>query len=192
MSGATLWWVRHGPTHARTMVGWTDLEADLSDTAALARLSAYLPSDASVVSSDLVRARTTADAIAGSRPRLPDLRDLREIHFGAWENRTFAEIAADDPDGIRAFWEKAGDIRAPGGESWRDLSARVTAAADRLAARCGNVIVVAHFGAILTQVQRARGVDVQAVFAQPIDNLSVSRLQHDAGRWRADPVNHRP
>jgi alpha-ribazole phosphatase len=38
-----LWLVRHGPTHARTMVGWTDLPADLSDVAALARLSAHLP-----------------------------------------------------------------------------------------------------------------------------------------------------
>ena len=24
------WLVRHGPTHAKTMVGWTDLPADLS------------------------------------------------------------------------------------------------------------------------------------------------------------------
>ncbi|MCX8953857.1 histidine phosphatase family protein, partial [Ruegeria sp. NA] len=30
--------VRHGPTHAKTMVGWSDLPADLSDTAALRRL----------------------------------------------------------------------------------------------------------------------------------------------------------
>ena len=49
-------WVRHGPTHAKTMVGWSDLPADLSDTARLARLSAHLPDGAPVVSSDLVRA----------------------------------------------------------------------------------------------------------------------------------------
>ena len=39
-----LFLVRHGPTHAKTMVGWSDLPADLSDTAALARLSDHLPS----------------------------------------------------------------------------------------------------------------------------------------------------
>ena len=60
----TLWWVRHGPTHAKTMVGWTDLPADLSDRAQLDRLRAYLP-DAPVVCSDLLRARQTADAVAG-------------------------------------------------------------------------------------------------------------------------------
>ena len=30
--------IRHGPTHAKGMVGWSDLAADLSDTQALARL----------------------------------------------------------------------------------------------------------------------------------------------------------
>ena len=56
----TLWLVRHGPTHAKAMIGWTDLPADLSDAGAIARLRAALP-DAPIVSSDLIRAVTTAD-----------------------------------------------------------------------------------------------------------------------------------
>ena len=60
--------VRHGPTHAKSMVGWSDLPADLSDTAALARLEAALPREAVVISSDLIRAVATADAIQGDRP----------------------------------------------------------------------------------------------------------------------------
>ena len=59
-------WVRHGPTHAKTLVGWTDLPADLSNTAQLQRLSDHLPQDAVVISSDLIRAADTADAIAGN------------------------------------------------------------------------------------------------------------------------------
>jgi len=34
------WWIRHGPTHAKGMVGWRDIPADLSDVAGLARLEA--------------------------------------------------------------------------------------------------------------------------------------------------------
>ena len=64
-------WVRHGPTHAKSMVGWSDLPADLGDTAQLARLSTHLPAEALVISSDLIRASATADAIAGKRTRLP-------------------------------------------------------------------------------------------------------------------------
>ncbi|MEO0677999.1 MAG: histidine phosphatase family protein, partial [Pseudomonadota bacterium] len=44
----TFWWVRHGPTHEKAFTGWRDVPADLSDTAALQRLSAFLPSDAPI------------------------------------------------------------------------------------------------------------------------------------------------
>ena len=96
-----LWLVRHGPTHAKGMCGWTDLPADLSDGAAINRLSLALP-DAPVVSSDLLRARATADALADGRPRLPHEPGLREMRFGDWEMRTHAECEADDPVLARA------------------------------------------------------------------------------------------
>lgn len=187
---STLWWIRHGPTHARGMVGWTDLPADLSDKAALARLEALLP-DAPVVSSTLTRAITTADAIQGGRPRLPHDPDLREIHFGDWEMRNHDEIEAEDPERIRAFWDNPGDVRAPGGESWHELQSRVDAAADRLLAPGQDVIVVAHFGAILTQYQRAAGLTTDQAFAQRIDNLSLSRFRFSGG-WQVIGINRRP
>ena len=88
--------VRHGPTHLKSMIGWTDAPADLSDVAALSRLSAHLPQDAVVVSSDLIRAVTTADAVQGTRPRLPHDPDLRELNFGRWEQRLYTEAEAED------------------------------------------------------------------------------------------------
>lgn len=188
-----VWWLRHAPTHARGMIGWTDLPADLSDRAALARIAARLP-QAPVVSSDLLRAVTTADAVQGARPRLPHDADLREMHFGAWEGRTHAEIEAEDAAHARALWENPGDIAPPGGESWNAFSARACAAADRLirAHGPGPLIVVAHFGVILAQLQRARGIDAVRAFAQPIDNLSVTRLRKTPGGWAVIEVNRLP
>lgn len=186
---ATLWWIRHGPTHARTMVGWTDLAADLGDRAAIARLEARLPPDAPVISSDLLRAVATADALQGGRPRLPHDPALRELNFGTWENRDHASISAEDPDLSWRFWDDPGIAAPPGGESWNDLRARVDAAADRLAARGGDVIVVAHFGAILSQYQRAAGLTARAALAQTVRPLSLSRFEHD-GTWRARLVDH--
>lgn len=186
-----LYWVRHGPTHAKTMIGWTDKPADLSDHAAIERLSAFLPTDIPLVSSDLSRAVDTATAVqTPARPRLAHVSDIREIHFGAWEDRTFAQVSETDPDTIAAFWQNPGPTCAPGGESWDRLSARVNAAADAFARAGQDLIVVAHFGAILTQVQRARGQSALEAFAQPIDNLSVSELRWDGTRWHADRVNH--
>ena len=170
------------------MIGWTDLAADLSDLAALARLEAMLPQDAPVISSDLVRAVGTAEALAGTRPRLAPDPDLREIGFGAWENRSHDDVSAEDPVTARQFWEYPGTVCPPGGESWDRLRERVDAAADRLAALGRDVIVVAHFGPILTQYQRAAGLATTDAFAQPVAPLSLSRFRHGAG-WHVEMVN---
>ena len=183
------WLVRHGPTHATAMIGWTDLPADLSDIAALARLNAHLPPDAAVISSDLCRAMATADAL-GPRPRLPHDPGFREIHFGQWETRSFAEIEAESPALIRRFWEEPGDIRPPGGESWNDLTSRTWTALDRLNGQAPEIIIVAHFGPILAALQRAMGISATEVFAHKIDNLSVTQLTLAPPRVFA--INHRP
>lgn len=185
------WLVRHGPTHARGMVGWTDLPADLSDRAAIARLAAALPASARVISSDLTRAVATADAIQGHRPRLPHDPDLREIRFGVWEMREHAEITAESPELVRAFWTEPGDIRPPGGESWNDLSGRINRALDLLHQRQGgDIVVVAHFGAILAAVQRAAGISAQQALSHRIDNLSLTEIARDGTGWHLGRINH--
>lgn len=171
------------------MIGWTDLPADLSDAAALARLNAHLPPDAPVISSDLSRAIATADALR-PRPRLPHDPALREIHFGQWEQRSFAEVEAEAPALIRAFWDQPGEIHPPGGESWNALAARTWAALDRLHGTAPEIIVVAHFGPILAALQRATGQTALEAFAQRIDNLSVTCLTLTPPEVHS--VNHRP
>jgi alpha-ribazole phosphatase len=184
------WLVRHGPTHARTMIGWTDLPADLSDTSALVRLGQHLPRGAPVISSDLSRAVATADAL-GDRPRLPHDPDLRELHFGLWETRSFADIETESPDLIRAFWDAPGDVRPPGGESWNDLAARTFAALDRLQHTASDLIVVAHFGPIIAALQRAADLSPVAAFGHRIDNLSVTCLTFGPP-GKVLSINHRP
>jgi broad specificity phosphatase PhoE len=187
-----IFWVRHGPTHAKTMVGWSDLPADLSDTALIGRVSDFLPENAPVISSDLSRAVATADAIAGGRARLPHDPDLREMHFGDWELKRHTEI--EDQAHARAFWENPGDIRPPGGESWHQVTARVDAAVTRLfqAHTATDIIAVAHFGVILTQLQQALQLDPSAAFGHKIDNLSVTELHFAQGAWHAARFNHLP
>lgn len=186
------WWVRHGPTHAKTMVGWSDLPADLSDHSAIARLSDYLPQDGIVVSSDLIRAVATADAVQANRKRLPHDPTLREMHFGEWELRSHHQIEAHSPDLIRAFWDRPGEVRPPGGESWNDINARIWAATDQLIANYAghNIIVVAHFGAILSALQRADALTPEQAFSHRIDNFSVTEMLHTPKGWTLGRINH--
>lgn len=183
-----LWLVRHGPTHAKSFVGWTDLPADLSDTAAIARLDKALP-DVPVVSSTLDRAVKTADAIQGNRPRLAHDPRLRETHFGDWENLSWNQIQTLDAPLARRVFETPGHHAPPGGESWNDFYNRVHAGIDALS---GDAIVVAHMGVILAVVQRALGCTAYEAFGHKIDNFSVTAVSRDTPdnpKWDAHFIN---
>ena len=148
---------------------------------------------ARLISSDLIRATATADALATGRHRLPDDSALREFHFGDWDGKHFTEVADTHPALSRRYWEKPGDVAPPGGESWHAVATRVNAAVDGLLHDSpGDIIIVAHIGVILTQVQRALGVTPFQALAHRIDNLSVTKLVHNAGHWRAASINHLP
>jgi len=171
------------------MIGWTDLPADLSDTAALQRLRTALPT-APVVSSDLIRTVQTADQLMADT-RLPHDPALREINFGDWDGLTFAQAEKRDADLLRAYWETPGDVAPPRGESWNTVRARVDTAIDRyIQMGHRDLIIVAHFGVILTQVQRALGISAYATFGHKIENLSITKIT-TGGDWHAPVINHR-
>lgn len=189
----TTWhWVRHGPTHQESFTGWRDVPADLSDQGAIDRLNAHLPQDALVVSSDLSRAVTTAEALQRGRRRLRHDPALREFHFGTWDGVRFETVADWHPDLSRAYWERPGDHKPPGGESWNQSAARVAMAVRRIESAHPNahIIAVAHFGVILTQVQVVLGLSAYDVLSHKIDPLTVTTLEPTQGR--AVTINHAP
>lgn len=188
------WWVRHGPTDATGLNGWTDVPARLDETDRLARLGSFLPLAAPVISSDLIRAVATADAIARDRPRLGVRQGLREMHFGAWEGRSIGALQQEDPERLFSLWDRPGDTAPPGGESWNALAARVSAEVDALVTAAGgpDLIVVAHLGAILTQLARARGAAPKEILSQGVGHLSVTRIRWDGRTWSSDLADHSP
>jgi broad specificity phosphatase PhoE len=104
--------------------------------------------------------------------------------------RTFTEIEAESPDHIRAFWETPGEISPPGGESWNAICGRIERAVQRLT-HLPEVIVVAHFGAIVAAIQHAGGLTATQAFGHKIDNLSVTCLEFGAAP-RVLSINHIP
>ena len=99
--------------------GQTDVGLAECPVAVAARLRPLLPESFTLHASPLARARLLAQELG--TPQLDDR--LMEIHFGDWEGRTFTDIGsaiddwAADPLGFRA----------PGGESPREMAARVLA-----------------------------------------------------------------
>lgn len=189
-----LYWLRHGPTHQQAFTGWRDVPADLSDRAQIARTAALLPADALVVASDLQRASATAAAIMGARTRLPDQPGLREFDFGAWDGLHFTTVAERHPDLSRAYWEAPGDLAPPGGESWNTAAARIETTLQGLLAAHPDrpLILVAHLGAILTQVARATGETPAKTIGHHLRPLSLTEIHLDDSGRQLIRINHLP
>lgn len=120
-----------------------------------------------VYSSPLSRSVATASAVSESRGLSPELReDLSEIDFGAFEGRTFDEIAASDPDLYAQWMREPASVRFPGGESFDDLQGRVTSEIARIRRehRGGSVAVVSHGGPIRVVIAEVLGLDSGYVF----------------------------
>jgi probable phosphoglycerate mutase len=115
-----------------------------------------------VYSSDLQRARETAEAVAGPRElQVVTLLELREVNVGSWEGLTREEAQARFPDDFRRW--QAGSAGWRDGETYGAMSDRVVAAVRSIAERHpgGRVLVVAHGGPIRAIHAAALGLDVE-------------------------------
>jgi probable phosphoglycerate mutase len=147
-----LW--RHGQTAWNLedrFQGSTDVELDEVGRGQADRAARLLASlaPAAVVSSDLARARATAESLA-RRVGLdvtPDER-LRETFGGSWQGRTVAELLVLDREAY-LLWRSGADVPAGGGERRSEVAARVVPAiADAVTGvpPGGTVVVVTHGG----------------------------------------------
>jgi broad specificity phosphatase PhoE len=124
----TLLLTRHGHSLAGEVVLGGQLDVALSPRgcAEADALRARLEGIAihRIISSPMLRALETAQAVASGRPVEVDDR-LRELDYGRWEGLTEDEIRARDPE-MRARWEDdPADVPPPGGEAGRDVAVRV-------------------------------------------------------------------
>ncbi|MEP6972788.1 MAG: histidine phosphatase family protein [Actinomycetota bacterium] len=113
------------------------------------------------------RAVATAAAVAAKHGLEPIPReDLAEIDFGAFEGRTFDEIAASHPELYAQWMSEPASMRFPGGESFGDLRARVTSEIARIRRehRGGSVAVVTHGGVIRAVLADVLGLNNEAIF----------------------------
>ena len=177
---------RHGQTRDNLppgrFQGWTD--TPLNDTGRreayelAGRIAAREKRIASLWSSDLGRARETADIVGaaiGLRP-IQDWR-MREGFRGRWEGFLFDEIRAAEPDHFAAWQRGGADFRFPGGESLAEHQARVHAALTDIHARGPlPALVVCHGGSIRVMLAERdpRGLDAFHDFTVP--NVAVETL----------------
>jgi broad specificity phosphatase PhoE len=143
-------------------------------------------------SSDLQRARATAEAIADELGIQPELMpELREVALGEWEGLNREEIVARYPQEweqwrLRPSW----DI-VPGGEGTEAFEGRVGSVLERITerTRSGQVLIVTHGGVIQVALLRAVGRSSNGLFPFTIENTSLTVLQGTPDRLVVGRVN---
>ncbi|WP_029420137.1 histidine phosphatase family protein [Alicyclobacillus macrosporangiidus] len=182
-----LWIVRHGETdwNAEGRVqGWTDIPLNGNGLRQAARLADWLRTTpfTVILSSDLVRAKATAEILAAGRgvPIILDV-DLRERCFGRIEG-TRRDPRAD----ARAVIPSPQD----GAESETQVRQRAERFLARVAASYphARVLCVSH-GGWIRALLRSLGVTHEV----SLHNTGITRLIHRDGQWQVaaiDDVRH--
>jgi broad specificity phosphatase PhoE len=112
------------------------------------------------LSSPLRRAKETA-ALLTDRPVLVDAR-LIEMDWGEWEGRRGVDLRAGAPAALARSESQGIDLRPPGGESPRDVCARLQTLAAELAADPSPVVAVCHKGVIRAALALATGWEMRS------------------------------
>lgn len=167
--------VRHAPTDwnaAGRVQGHTDIP--LSDTGRENAAKWKLPAEVTqfrAIASPLARTMETARLLLGRAPA-PDAR-LVEMDWAGWEGRGLPDLRAELGD-LMAAWEAKGlDFKAPGGESPREVQARLTPLLLEIARSETPTLAVTHKGVIRALYALATGWDMTG---RPPEKLSDESL----------------
>lgn len=154
--------LRHGETErgggfrgslddALTDTGWAQMRQAVSGLADWDAL----------VSSPLQRCARFADELALTHGLPLQLEPgLQELHFGAWEGRSAAELMVDSERELGLFWNDPYTFTPPEGEPLVRFEARVLTALARLQAQHAgkHLLLVTHGGVMRLLLARARGL----------------------------------
>ena len=190
----TVYLARHGESDWNAEGRWqgnadrplTDLGRRQAEE--LAERLASVPLDA-VYSSDLRRARDTAEAVAaGHGLEVRALPALREVDVGSWSGLSRPEVEERFPEAF-SRWRDGGQGWEDG-ETYERMTERVVAAVLEIAAAHpdGAVLVVAHGGPIRALHAVALGLDIsEHRRLKPVAvNAKLSRLTIEDGRLAVD------
>ena len=189
--------VRHGSVvgaETQRFIGHLDVPLSETGEAELRALAARL-SDiplGAVYTSDLVRARRSAEIVAAPHGLIPRATSaLREMAMGRWEGLTAEEIKAREPDAFSDWMSKVGEYQFPEGENVSDLVARSWPVVELiLGAHPGeHVAVVAHGGTNRVVLCRALQLPLARLTGFGQDYGALSILEWNGSRWTLHLLN---
>jgi alpha-ribazole phosphatase len=194
-----LWLIRHPePEQSAQGVCYGSLDVRLSPAGmqqaeAIAQALASQHLDA-ICSSPSQRCMDTASKIASGRSCVVQTIDaLRELHFGAFEGRSYDEIAALYPELYRDWMERPTETQFPGGETFSQISERVIGITHTLLAQHQgwSIVFVTHGGPIRIILADALGLPMRNIFRIGQRHGAVNRIRYSEGNAVVELMNSR-
>jgi alpha-ribazole phosphatase len=195
------WLIRHALVHADSLTrlyGTDDVPVcDVTmaaDAPRYAALAARLPRPARLVCTPLVRTQATAAAlIRAGYPQQTPLLDAAfvEQNFGALQGTPITHFDARPVGERHPFWPIHAEETPAGGECFDDMVRRVGAGLERLLASAEgrDTVIVSHGGAIRAAVAHALDLSAHQALCLSVENISLTRLEHNKGCWRVISIN---
>lgn len=197
MSEKTIYLIRHAhpdyPGGVKMCLGQKhDLPLSargLAEAKALRRRFENIPLEA-VYTSPLLRARQTAQAIAGEFCPIRILPDLIELDGGQWDGLTYDQLHERFP---HAFGPGAKGVCPPGGEEDESGLIRMRRALECVASHTQScAAIVAHSGVNRLLLCDLAGLPLSEKKRMGQDYASVSVLVCSDGRWTIRELGPRP
>lgn len=191
------WFVRHGETDwnlARRLQGWQDTPLNDTGLGQAARLAQRLREDAlrapfaALYSSDLRRARSTAQAVSaaiGLPVRIE--HGIRERNFGVLEGLEYDTLDETAPEAAAAWRSRDPERPLKGGETLGGFNTRVLYTVEELARRHAGghrILVVTHGGALDIIWRRASGIALSEPRHTKMPNAAINRVRIDDQGWQ--------
>ncbi len=183
--------IRHGETawnRERRMQGHIDIPLNQEGRRQARALGAALVTERpdAIWSSDLQRARDTAEAVADALGMTVTLEaSLRERCYGAFEGMTYEEIGDRYPDSMAQWQRREPHARFPAGdreaETLHEFHQRCVATITNIARHhgSGKLVIVAHGGVLDSLYRAATGMPLDAARNFGNVNAAINRLHWD-------------
>ncbi len=147
-----------------------------------------------VYTSDLSRTRQTATAIYEEKDiPVHFCKELREFHFGIWEDLTWGELVQDHPEQYHNWTYDPMNFQVEGSETYLSMYRRVKAKLDEIVAAHPNetVAVVTH-GTVIRALLCAFMYDEdfsRILDVQWCDNTAVACIRYENGKYTVEYGN---
>jgi alpha-ribazole phosphatase len=196
MHSTTVWLVRHGEAEgvSNRCCGHADPPLSAQGVAQANAVAGRLAAEriSRVYASTSSRAVETAQILAQPH-RLPvqPVPDMREIHFGDLEGRTFDEIERRWPDIFQSWMTRPMETHFPNGESFVQMRRRALEALNSLLNRHKNeaIAVVTHAGVIRAVLASALSIPDPEIFRLGQNHGALNRVHYSDNGPVVDLIN---